>query len=154
MPPSATGRRSLISPGTILLFLVNLSYMLGAFLADFNATHVYNPNWPPHAKFHNGQTMSLAILLSLASNTLLYQSTTATDQVVARDKLAWAAVIGSFYAGAGLMAIWFPGTAWVDPEFYIEGQVTQKGVFGGVVGVVLVGYLLERRRMEGGKVKA
>ena len=40
---------------------------LGAFAADFNKTHLLNPRWPPHAKFHDGQTILLALLLSVCA---------------------------------------------------------------------------------------
>jgi hypothetical protein len=41
-------------PGRILLTLVALVTGLGGYVMDWNETHVYNPHWTPHAKFHNG----------------------------------------------------------------------------------------------------
>ena len=35
----------------------------GGFLADWNQTHLFNPDWPPHARFHDAQTMLLGSLL-------------------------------------------------------------------------------------------
>jgi hypothetical protein len=38
-----------------------------AYVFDWNETHVYNPHWPPHAKFHNAQTLLLGPLLGTVS---------------------------------------------------------------------------------------
>ena len=46
-----------ITPGKVLLSLVGLFTSTGCYFADWSDTHVFNPKWPPHAKFHNGQTM-------------------------------------------------------------------------------------------------
>jgi hypothetical protein len=54
--------------GKILISLVAAETAAGPYLADWNETHIYNPNWPPHAKFHNGQTMSMGA--GLAAMTL------------------------------------------------------------------------------------
>lgn len=51
------------SLGRILLALVAVVTSVGGYIADWNETHVYNPRWPPHAKFHNGQTMSMYFTL-------------------------------------------------------------------------------------------
>ncbi|GME37805.1 hypothetical protein B0H19DRAFT_1163957 [Neofusicoccum parvum] len=51
------------TPGQTLLTLVALITSTGCFLADWNETHIHNPTWPAHAKFHNGQTMSFGALL-------------------------------------------------------------------------------------------
>jgi len=53
--------------GPILLSITPLQMAFGAFYNDFNETHVYHPNWPPHARFHNGQTMSISVVLSLTA---------------------------------------------------------------------------------------
>ncbi|KAH7361074.1 hypothetical protein BKA65DRAFT_523844 [Rhexocercosporidium sp. MPI-PUGE-AT-0058] len=92
--------------GKVFLTLSAVGSILGPFIADFNETHVLNPRWP-HAKFHNGQTMSMGLGLGLA--TLFYT-----------DSLFTAAVFGSIYWVTGLSAILYPGTLAVDPEFGVS----------------------------------
>ena len=58
-----------------------------------------------------------------------------------------AAVIGSMYCAAGLSAIWYPGTAWIDPEFG-EGA-PQLGLFVGLTVLPWVGYGVEVWRLGG-----
>ena len=36
---------------------------VGGFLADWNRTHLFNPDWPPHARFHDALTIALGSLL-------------------------------------------------------------------------------------------
>lgn len=36
--------------GRVLLTLDSVMLLFGAFLADYNHTHIFNPRWPPHAK--------------------------------------------------------------------------------------------------------
>ncbi|EMC93551.1 hypothetical protein BAUCODRAFT_245390 [Baudoinia panamericana UAMH 10762] len=131
--------------GRTLIYAANLSYSLGAFAADYNKTHVYNPRWTPHAKFHNGQTMSLAAMLSSASCTLAYQST-GVEPDIATTLLWWAAVFGSFYCASGLSAILYPGTDWADEEYKRKDGLTQRPIFCTVIAVMWVGYLLEVRK--------
>lgn len=49
----------------------------GGFVADAvipvtAKQHLYNPRWPPHAKFHNCQTMVIGIILGFVSLWLLF----------------------------------------------------------------------------------
>ncbi|MFL6124904.1 DUF6640 family protein [Actinophytocola sp.] len=53
--------------GKVLISLSAVGTMVGAYAADWNETHIYNPTWPPHAKFHNAQTMSMGAALSLSA---------------------------------------------------------------------------------------
>lgn len=46
--------------GKVLLSVGALFPAVGAFLADWNETHLFNPKWTPHAKFHDAQTITLA----------------------------------------------------------------------------------------------
>lgn len=101
-----------LTAGRLIITAGNLLYSVGAFAADYNETHVKNPRWPPHAKFHNGQTMTLG--LCLASSSLYYLFRPAATVAQAKDNLFTAALIGSFYCGAGMSAILYPGTAWQE----------------------------------------
>ncbi|KAG2177033.1 hypothetical protein INT43_007687 [Umbelopsis isabellina] len=102
-------------PGKILLTFCAIFQAVSPFIFDYNETHVKNPRWPPHARFHNGQTMSMGVCLSLA--TLYYTWRSASSNLAARDSLRTAAVFASIYWLTGLSAILYPGTSWVDPEF-------------------------------------
>jgi hypothetical protein len=53
------GRPRRFGAGKALISLVAAETAVGPYLADWNETHICTPTWPPHAKFHNGQTMSL-----------------------------------------------------------------------------------------------
>ncbi|KAK4541756.1 hypothetical protein LTR36_007465 [Oleoguttula mirabilis] len=139
----------LVTPGRIVILIGNLLYSGGAFLADWNETHVKNPKWPPHARFHNGQTMSLGICLASASLYFAFQPVFSGSKLDARDSLFYSAAIGSFYCLAGISAIFYPGTDWKDPDISVGGE--QKYLFSGIVAAMWVGYALEMARMRKSK---
>ncbi|KAK0313012.1 hypothetical protein LTR29_011569 [Friedmanniomyces endolithicus] len=140
----------LLTPGRALITVANLLYAVGAFAADFNETHVYNPRWPPHARFHNGQTMTLGVFLSGMSLYFAYRRPSTASASSVKEGMFYSALIGSFYCAAGLTAILYPGTDWKDPDITVGGA--QPALFSGVVVAMWVGYALEVSRL--GKAKA
>ena len=77
--------------------------------------HLYNPRWPPHAKFHNCQTMLIGMGLGLLALFVLFGAPPLTF-----GKFCLAAAIAGLYFVTMLVAPVFPGTAWHDPEFAAE----------------------------------
>ena len=95
-------------------------FNFGGYVADavipFTAKqHIHNPRWPPHAKFHNGQTMLLGIGLGLYSLFLLFGTGPLTFL-----HFILAAIAASLYFVAMLLSPIFPGVGWSDPEFTKE----------------------------------
>lgn len=95
--------------GRSLISATAVAQMVGPFVFDFNDTHIYNPSWPPHAKFHNAQTMSSGVALSLATLVNLWRPGSGRVGVDA------AALSASVYWVSQLSAFFYPGTASVDP---------------------------------------
>ena len=92
----------------------------GGFVADalVPATakqHLWNPLWPPHAKFHNGQTMLMGIFSGSVSLVLLFGS-----PVLRLPNFLIATGTAANYFVAMVLAPLFPGTGWTDPEFEAE----------------------------------
>lgn len=54
--PSATARRANVRPltGSLLFSFAFIATAIGAQLADYSSTHLFNANRPGHAKPHNG----------------------------------------------------------------------------------------------------
>ena len=123
--------------GRILHTLVGLVTGVGAFVADFNATHIYNPRWPPHAKFHTGQTMSMALALALP--TLLFSWRRSGD---ARTNVLAATLFAGTYWWTQAAANLFPGVAWTDPDLLHPGQSLTQFPPQGYLDIVLLSLVL------------
>jgi len=125
--------------GKMLISLSAVGTAAGAYVADWNESHIYNPTWPPHAKFHNAQTMSMGVALGLASLYYLWKP------APTRTSLATAATIASVVGVTQLSVVFYPGIASVDPpgeDNWPQLKTTLPGL-----GLVLAGYLIERRRI-------
>ncbi|KIX99329.1 uncharacterized protein Z520_04905 [Fonsecaea multimorphosa CBS 102226] len=135
-----------ITAGRLLLSLVALLTSIGCYIADWNETHVKNPNWPPHARFHNGQTMSMGLSLGLLTMYFAWRPVLVKEKGIGeRQCITIAAVLGSLYYVTGMSGILYPGAKWLDPEFG-EGA-PQVRIFVGVAGMAWAGWGLEMRRL-------
>lgn len=101
-----------------LITAVAIVTLIGPYAADWNETHIYNPNWAPHAKFHNAQTMLLGTLLAFSA--LWYTWRPAVDIIKKTSYLNVAVLLSSLYWISQSLSILFPGTDFTDPEF---GQI-------------------------------
>jgi hypothetical protein len=90
---------------------------VGGLLADYviwetARQHMKNPAWPPHAKFHNAQTILLG--LGLGALSLILACSPTREPLI---RLFEASSVASLYWASMLLAPLFRGTAWSDPEF-------------------------------------
>jgi hypothetical protein len=133
--------------GLILLSIEPVFIAVGSFIADFmTETHIFNPRWPPHAKFHSGQTISMAFALGAATLYYAWRTSSLPTVTAKIESLFAAALFGSIFGVTGLSAILYPGSLAVDPEF--GTGFPQKWIFGIPLLVNWVGYLVEKRRIE------
>ena len=98
--------------GKLLISGVAVLWPVGALTADWNETHVFNPNWSPHAKFHNGQTIVLGVELAALSLWQLWGPARAS-----RSSLRWGTLLAGLYFATQAPAVLLPGAELVDPEF-------------------------------------
>lgn len=129
----------------IMLTLLAVGTIVSPYLADWNATHIYNPLWPPHAKFHNAQTMVLGAMLGLAA--LFFTWRSFADQ---RTGLGTAWLFGGLYWLSQPFAFLFPGVAWTDPDLLPPGHslhefpLQLKGDLGVYALLAAVAWLILR----------
>jgi hypothetical protein len=96
----------------ILFTLSAIGLTVGAHVADLSPSHLFNDRWPPHAKFHTGQTLSMSLLLSLLTICCAWRRT--SDQ---REAVFATAGFAATYWVTQATAILYPNTAFYDPEF-------------------------------------
>lgn len=107
----------------LILTATALVLPIGSHIADYSATHIFNPKWTPHAKFHTAQTLAFSIVLCALS--LCFTWTPSPDSKLS---LIAAASCTSLYWVCQLLAILYPGTAYFDADtkavylFGIPGQ--------------------------------
>ncbi|MFJ9778851.1 DUF6640 family protein [Amycolatopsis sp. NPDC101161] len=139
-----------VSTGKVLLTLSAVWSACGSYRFDWNETHIHNPDWPPHAKFHNAQTMSTGAVLGAAATYLLWVRRGPWTK--ARLQVATAAA--SVYWVTQLSATLYPGTALFDRARPATGETEpprwrgpQTVVAGAALAVNTLSYALERRQL-------
>ena len=131
--------------GLWLLTTANLFQVISTYAFDWNRTHIYNAHWPPHAKFHNAQTMAMAVVLAVASLFFVWRKRgDRSTNVLA------AAILAAMYWVTQALANLYPGVAWTDPEFLKAGQtlndVAPQLILDPIVlAVVFLGWYLARK---------
>jgi hypothetical protein len=126
--------------GKALISVTAVGQMIGPFVFDFNETHIYNASWPPHAKFHNAQTMSSGVALSVATLVNLWRPGSG------RVGLDAAALSASVYWVSQLSAFFYPGTASVDPPG--KDNWPQLRYTLPILTAIGTGYVLARRGLN------
>jgi hypothetical protein len=113
------------------------------FLGDWNRTHLFNPAWTPHAKFHDGLTMLLGAGLGAVSLRALWRARPDPELAAALSAIFWAALGGSFaFPGAASIASEFP-----DPADRVGLSKVHEGLISaGMLALTAAGYALSRRQ--------
>ncbi|AJT43171.1 hypothetical protein UM93_14800 [Psychromicrobium lacuslunae] len=119
--------------------------MVSPYLADFNHSHVFNPKWTPHAKFHNGQTMSMGAALGASALVALWKRGEFT-----RNRLDAATTFASLYWLTQASAVLYPGSKMLDAidDKPASNKAPQWAIFGGILALNLVAYRSERRGLR------
>ncbi len=133
--------------GRRLLQAVAALTAVGGFLADWNRTHLFNPGWPPHARFHDAQTILLGSFLGAGGLYFLRGSGGRRDRNLALGALLpslfWVSQAGSFL---------FPGAEGLEAEFpekvpKIKGvRLNERAASALMLTLLALGYSLERGR--------
>ena len=104
--------------------------------------HLQNPLWPPHAKFHNGQTMLMGIFSGSLSLAILFGARPLTLPLF----LISSAIAANYFISMAF-APTFRGTGWIDPEFKATtrrplGLAPQQLITYLLCGVVILAVVL------------
>jgi hypothetical protein len=135
--------------GRWILTTVAALTAVGGFLADWNRTHLFNPNWPPHAKFHDAQSILLGALLGASGLYFLWRRNEHPE-----SNLALGALLPAVFWIAQGASFVFPGAEGLEAEFpekvpRIRGVWLNERVPSALMlALIAVGYLAERRVYE------
>ena len=84
--------------GLVLLTVLSAFVAISGVVVDFTPTHVYNPAWPPHARFHGYLSIARTVLIMAAVIVLAW------GPVRARARFGWGVLALLLL---GWIAIWF-----------------------------------------------
>src|SRR3712207_5999807 len=95
--------------GRLLITVALVSTVVGPVAADWNRTHIFNPEWPPHARFHGVVGLCLSVAFSLVGLWLLWRPSPERDLHTLVAALVPVVGWGSFF-----LALQVPGASFED----------------------------------------
>ena len=129
------------------LTLVAVWTTINGLAADMNYTHLFNPAWSPHAKFHDWVSIVTGVLTGLAALYYLWRRGARS-----RADLEFSCVVQALFWVALILGYTFPGThgtAYEHPEFVPEifGMHVTEGFLSITSLIAIVAaWPFERRR--------
>lgn len=132
--------------GRILLMSVAALTTVGGFVADWNRTHLFNPRWTPHSKFHSAWTILLGSMLGVSGLYLLQKR--GEDQQM---QLRWGTLLPAFYWAAQAGSFAFPGARGLEAEFpdLVPSvgpiRLNEAPISILMLSVLGIGYVLEKK---------
>jgi hypothetical protein len=96
--------------GRLLLTVADIATVVAPVSADWNGSHIFNEQWPSHARFHGA--VGIGTPVALASFALWHLWRSSDERSVAR---AVAAAVPVSYWGSFFPALLIPGTGVDDP---------------------------------------
>jgi hypothetical protein len=118
---------------------------VGGFLADWNRTHLFNPDWPPHARFHDALTIALGSLLGASGLYYLRKKGEHPE-----SDLRVGALLSSLFWLAQGASFACPGAEGFEAEFpekvpRVGGVwVNERFASALMLALIAIGYALER----------
>jgi hypothetical protein len=118
---------------------------VGGFLADWNRTHLFNPDWPPHARFHDALTIALGSLLGASGLYYLRKKGEPPE-----SDLRVGALLSSLFWLAQGASFACPGAEGLEAEFpekvpRVGGVwVNERFASALMLALIAIGYALER----------
>jgi hypothetical protein len=139
----APGESTQANPGRWILSGVAVMLATNGFLGDWNRTHLFNPRWTPHSKYHDALTLLLGAGLGGMSLRALWRKEPDLETAALLPAIFWASMAGSFaFPGAGSIAREFP-----DPADRVGLSKIHEGVISaGMLALTVAGYALSRRQ--------
>lgn len=131
-----------------LLTAIAGATMVGGVVMDANRTHLFNPAWPPHARFHDALTISLGGLMGASGLYYLHR-----EHRDVRGDLATGALLPALFWTAMGSSFLYPGTAGMQSEFpekvpRVRGVwIDERFASVGALALTGVGYLRARREL-------
>lgn len=130
--------------GRMVLMTVAGMTAVGGYAMDMNRTHMFNPDWTPHAKFHDAMSITLGSFLGLSGIYFLYRNTSKQD-------IRLGTVLPAFFWIAQGVSFTFPGAKGLEAEFpdlipkFKGVWINEK--FGAMLMLTLsgMGYAMERQ---------
>ena len=135
--------------GRLLMTVATLMYSLVPVVVDFTETHVFHPDWPPHARFH--MVWLLGLLCGVAVVSLYFIWRFDADRAFGRRMATGLGLLAlmSFYASAATARLYggaLADTGGVAPIFGIDANVLS---FTLCAVLLLSGSRLARHRESG-----
>lgn len=125
--------------GKIILTVALAGTMLGPAVVDFNDSHVFNPAWPPHARYHAVELLAVGMAMSVIGLWLVWGRSPRLGVATAVPLVVW---------GAFFVPLFVPGTS---VEEYPGEAGRLLGIPMNLVGatafilLALIGYWLASR---------
>jgi hypothetical protein len=130
--------------GRVLMSLATAFYTFVPSIVDFTESHVFHPDWPPHARFHMVWLLATGALIGLFAQYCIWQRHQPRLGIQFAAALG-VCVLGGFFSSAIGMP-WYGGSlSDAGDEYLIMGIEANLLAFSGVLAILVVGFVCALR---------